>query len=200
MEYGLTAAYGSLTVLDAGLVLSHDVPLAGLTTNTLYHFRVLSSDAAGNPALSADGTFTTSADITAPVISAVAVGSLTISSAAVSWTTDEAANSQVEYGLTAAYGSLTVLDAGLVLAHDVPLAGLTAGTLYHFRVLSSDAAGNPALSADGTFTTTAAAAGVATIENGHSSGDSCGLGSAISLLAMFLLMSLRLSAGKRRLG
>ena len=200
VEYGLTAAYGSLTVLDAGLVLSHDVPLAGLTTNTLYHFRVLSSDAAGNPALSADGTFTTSADLRAPVISAVAVGSLTISSAAVSWTTDEAASSQVEYGLTAAYGSLTVLDAGLVLAHDVPLAGLTAGTLYHFRVLSSDAAGNPALSADGTFTTTAAAAGVATIENGHSSGDSCGLGSAISLLAMFLLMSLRLSAGKRRLG
>src|SRR5206468_7054954 len=42
-------------------------------------------------------------------------------------------------------------------SHSVGLSGLTASTLYHYRVKSKDAAGNLAVSADFTFTTSAAA-------------------------------------------
>src|SRR5439155_3234534 len=62
------------------------------------------------------------------------------------------------YGPTAAYGSFSALDGALVTAHSRVLAGLAAGTAYHYRVRSRDAAGNLAVSADLSFTTPPATA------------------------------------------
>jgi Ca2+-binding RTX toxin-like protein len=59
----------------------------------------------------------------------------------------------VEYGPTTAYGSASGLDTNPITAHAVTVTGLAAGTLYHFRVSSRDAAGNLAVSADFTLTT-----------------------------------------------
>ena len=101
------------------------------------------------------------ADTTAPIASAVGVSGVGQGSATVSWTTNEAADTQVEYGLTASYGATTALSATLTTAHSAPLSGLAAGTLYHYRVRSKDAAGNLGVSADATFTTAAAAPVVA---------------------------------------
>ena len=58
----------------------------------------------------------------------------------------------MDYGLTSAYGA-TAGDAGLVTSHSVTLTGLTAGTLYHYQVNSSDGSGNNASESDATFTT-----------------------------------------------
>jgi hypothetical protein len=60
---------------------------------------VRSRDAAGNLATSGDGVFLTLAavDTTEPVISAVAASSITTASAVVNWTTNEPADTQVEY-------------------------------------------------------------------------------------------------------
>ncbi|PYQ11177.1 MAG: hypothetical protein DMF80_22465, partial [Acidobacteria bacterium] len=96
-------------------------------------------------------------DTTPPVISAVGVSGVGATGATVTWTTDEPADSQVEYGPTSSYGSSTTLDGSLVASHSQALAGLTAATLYHYRVKSTDAAGNPAVSADSTFTTSSLA-------------------------------------------
>jgi hypothetical protein len=92
-------------------------------------------------------------DTTPPVISAVAAASVTTSGATITWTTNEVSNSDVEYGLTTAYGTLGTLNQTLVTSHSVTLAGLTGGTLYHYRARSQDAAGNLGLSGDFTFTT-----------------------------------------------
>jgi exopolysaccharide biosynthesis protein len=56
--------------------------------------------------------------------------------ATVSWTTPEDATSQVEYGLTPSYGTLSPLDSTLVTNHTVGLSGLTPGRVYYYRVLS----------------------------------------------------------------
>jgi chitodextrinase len=64
-----------------------------------------------------------------------------------------AATSQVEYGPTAAYGTLSPLDPTLVTSHAVTLGGLASGT-YSFRVRSRDVAGNEGLGANGTFALT----------------------------------------------
>src|SRR5438093_1036004 len=77
------------------------------------------------------------------------------SAATVTWTTDEASDSQVEYGATSAYGQMSVLASVLVSSHSVGLSGLSASTLYHYRVKSRDAVGNLAVSGDITFTTLA---------------------------------------------
>ena len=92
-------------------------------------------------------------DPTAPVISGVVATAQGATGATVSWTTDEAATSQVEYGPTAAYGAQTALDGALVTQHGQALLGLTPDTAYHFRVLSRDGAGNETRSPDGGFRT-----------------------------------------------
>ena len=93
------------------------------------------------------------ADTTPPAISAVAENGITATGATVTWLTDEASNSQVEYGTTTAYGSASALDATLLASHSVVLAGLAPGTLFHARVRSLDNAGNLGMSGDVTFTT-----------------------------------------------
>ncbi|MEM3738881.1 MAG: fibronectin type III domain-containing protein [Thermoplasmata archaeon] len=153
VEYGTTTAYGQ-TAIGANGVTAHSVTLLGLSASTTYHFRVKSADAAGNTAVSSDHTFTTlsAGDTTPPVISNVAVINITSNSAVVLWTTDEPSSSIVEYGATTSYGQ-TASGVGGVTSHSVSLSGLTASTLYHFRVKSADAAGNLATSSDYTFTT-----------------------------------------------
>src|SRR5207253_1956453 len=103
-------------------------------------------------ATSVDSTFTTS-DVTPPVISGVAVASVGGTSATIQWTTNEASDSQVEYGLTASYGSTTTLDPTLGTSHTVTVGGLSGSTTYQYRVKSKDAAGNLATSVDSTLTT-----------------------------------------------
>ena len=151
VEYGTTQAYGQWTTLNPTRVTAHSQGLSGLTSETLYHYRVKSKDAAGNLAVSGDFTFTT-ADGTAPVISNVA-SFITTTTATITWTTNENSDSQVEYGTTQAYGQLTTLNPTRVTAHSQGLSGLTPGTLYHYRVKSKDATGNLAVSGNFIFTT-----------------------------------------------
>jgi hypothetical protein len=98
-------------------------------------------------------------DTTAPLISAVNASGVTSSAANITWNTNEPSDTQVEYGLTTAYGSASPLNAGMVTSHSVALAGLTASRQYHYRVKSKDAAGNLAVSNDFTFTTSASGGG-----------------------------------------
>jgi hypothetical protein len=157
VEYGTTTGYGSSTTLNTSMVTNHSQPLGGLAASTLYYYRVLSKDAAGNLATSGDFTFTTgAADTTPPTISGVAAGSITSSGATITWTTNEASDTHVEYGTTTSYGSSTTLAAAMVTSHSQALSGLAVNTLYHYRVKSRDAAGNLATSGDFTFTTATA--------------------------------------------
>jgi hypothetical protein len=158
VEYGTTTSYGTTTTLATTPVLSHSVPITGTPPLTLYHYRVKSRNTAGLLTTSGDNTFTTTAvtDTTPPVISAITATSITDTGATITWTTDEASDSQVEYGLTTSYGSTTTLNATMVTSHSVPITGTAATTLYHYRVKSRNAAGLLTTSGDNTFTTTAA--------------------------------------------
>jgi chitodextrinase len=88
-----------------------------------------------------------SVDSTPPVISNVSTTPVQ-NSVNVDWTTNEAADTQVEYGATSSYGQSTALDGTLATSHSQFISGLVAGNTYHFRVRSRDAAGNLGLSGD----------------------------------------------------
>ena len=88
-----------------------------------------------------------------PVISNVAVNSITTTGAVVTWTTNVTSTTQVEYGTTTGYGNITALNSSLVTSHSQALAALTAGTLYHYRAHSKDSSGVESISGDFTFTT-----------------------------------------------
>jgi len=127
-------------------------------SNGSHTLTAVARDAAGNSRTSSGVTVTV--DNAAPAISGVAASNITSSGATISWTTNEASDTQVEYGTSRSYGSTSALNAALVTSHSQNLSGLTAGTLYHYRVRSRDAAGNLAISGDFTFTTAAATAQV----------------------------------------
>jgi sugar lactone lactonase YvrE len=75
------------------------------------------------------------------------------SSAIVYWTTTAPSSSQVAYGLTPAYGSLTVLDPTLVTNHAALLTGLTSNSLYYFQISSATIA--TTATTNGTFSANA---------------------------------------------
>jgi len=152
VEYGITTAYGSSTALDSTLVTGHSVAVGGLTPAMQYHYRVKSAAPGTALAVSADLTFIT-ATPPPPVISSVAASTVTASTATITWTTDTASDTTVEYGTTTAYGA-SASTPGLVTSHTQGLIGLSSSTLYHYRVKSKDAYGQVSASADATFTTT----------------------------------------------
>ena len=126
--------------------------------NGSHTLTAVARDCSGNTATSTGVAVTTSnVDTTPPIISSVAASEIQTTAATIGWTTNEPADSQVEYGLTTAYGSSTTLNTGKITSHAVPVNNLTPGTLYNFRVKSRDVAGNLATSANFTFTTTAVA-------------------------------------------
>ena len=154
VNYGTTTAYGSQSALNSSLVTTHSVTLTGLTLGTTYNFDVVSANASNTSVTSGNFTFATTA-APAPVISAVTATSITSTSATITWTTDQASSSQVNYGATTSYGLQTPNNTTLVTAHSVTLSGLNPGTAYNFDVVSANASNASATSGNFTFSTSA---------------------------------------------
>jgi len=66
VEYGLTTSYGNSST-NASMVTSHSIALSRLSANTLYNYRVKSTDASNNTATSGNFTFTTAATALLPI-------------------------------------------------------------------------------------------------------------------------------------
>jgi hypothetical protein len=98
------------------------------------------SAAAGNYAA------TYAVDGTPPVISAVNATPGSGGTATVTWTTNEASDSRVDYGTSAGSLNQSATNAALVTSHSIPLTGLAPSTTYYYRVTSADAASNAATS------------------------------------------------------
>lgn len=85
-------------------------------------------------------------------------GSLT---ATITWNTWSNATSQVEYGISTNYGTLTPLETNLATSHTVTLSNLSPLTRYYFRVFSLEGSNLHSAACVGTpFTTTNFAGGV----------------------------------------
>ncbi|HAI98792.1 TPA: hypothetical protein DCL30_04650 [Candidatus Peribacteria bacterium] len=142
---------GTTTTPPATTVTSSATPTTHSANATPIASRRRGGGGSGNQTSSTASTAAT--DNTAPVISSISSGTPGATSVTITWTTDESADSQIDYGATSAYGTTTTLDSTLTTSHSVTISGLTAETLYHFRVRSTDASGNLAVSADQNVTT-----------------------------------------------
>lgn len=80
-------------------------------------------------------------------ITNVTVQSVTRNSALISWHTNLSASSQVDYGVTTAYGQ-TETDAAQVTLHQVALTNLSPGVEYFFKVSSGNVSYPPAVDAE----------------------------------------------------
>jgi hypothetical protein len=147
-DSGFSGITGSATA--ASTTYTHTVTLADGT----WYFRVRATDAVGNES-SFSSTGSAVVDLEGPIISSIAA-TPTDTTVEITWTTDEASSSQINYGTTISYGSDTALEdtSPRVTSHSVEITGLTDCTEYHYRVRSIDSVGNESVSTDETFTTT----------------------------------------------
>lgn len=166
LGYDLHGLYQVNPLLSDTYVPTSGSPAIAAGANlTSADISTLDSDFAGNARPSTGawdiGAYQCTGDCNAspdpgPVISGISTSTVSSSSATVIWTTDESASSQVQYGTDTSYGSESSLSSSLVTSHSVVLSGLSAGTTYHYRVISTDGSGVTSTSSDQTFTTSTA--------------------------------------------
>src|SRR6185503_1635555 len=97
--------------------------------------------------------FVASAVAATPSISNVTTSNMLTNSVTIGWQTDIAADTQIEYGTTTAYGSSTTLNGALVTTHSQSITGLQTNQLYNYRVKSRDITGELAMSGNRTLIT-----------------------------------------------
>ncbi len=158
LDYGTDTGTLDQSATDAALTTSHSLQISGLTASTTYYYRVTSADAADNtttspsPESEAPASFTSGApDTTPPVISSVNAVPGANGSATITWNTDEAADSRVDYGIVSGAPDLNSSDPAALTSHSISLTGLTPGTTYYYTVTSKDASNNSASSAEAGF-------------------------------------------------
>ncbi len=137
--------------INVGNVTTYNV--SGLTEGLIYYFAVTAIDSSGNESEYSNevNKYVESIDSQPPVISGVYADNITRSSATINWTTDEAGDTQVEYGTTPSYGYITSPDSMLVNTH-IENISVAPSTEYFYRVLSRDVSGNLAVSGSYVFT------------------------------------------------
>ncbi len=135
----------------------HEIILKDMIDETEYTIIVKGKDAAGNEAKSTSRQIKTAADLRPPEIinanvetTIVGVGENARAQIIISWDTDEAASSQIEYGegTNGQYTSSSQEDGSLTFNHSLTIPGLTPSKIYHFRIISKDKNGNKGLSQD----------------------------------------------------
>lgn len=76
-----------------------------------------------------------------PAVSNVQTTDITASGATLTWQTDEAADSRVEFGTSPDLGDFSAFDAGLTTSHSIHIDTLQQNTRHYFRVRSANANG-----------------------------------------------------------
>jgi hypothetical protein len=139
--------------LDVELKTEHEISISELQPNRRYGMIITGRDAIGNQAESDEYQFTTAADSRPPAISNIKVetrvsntstGEQAQTQLIITWDTDEEATSQIEYGEGAngTYTQRSLVDDNLTFNHLVIVNNLRPSSVYHFRVVSADSAGN----------------------------------------------------------
>ena len=124
-----------------------------LTENITYYFTVTAYDTSGNESVYSNeaSQLIQSPDTTPPVISIIFADNITADSADINWTTDENADSQIEYGTSIAYGNTTTLNSSLITSHIQTLSFLssTGEATLAWSAPTTSADGSPLTDLDG---------------------------------------------------
>jgi hypothetical protein len=162
-QYGTSETYGSSVPCSTppgsgSSPVAVSAPLAGLTPNSTYHFRIVATNAGGT-SYGSDGTFKTLPN--PPVVATEVASEAAPRSARLHATVDpeggEVSECLFQYGTSEAYGSYASCSAlpgsgTSPVAVSSTVAGLTPGNTYHFRILATNAGGT-SYGSDATFKT-----------------------------------------------
>jgi hypothetical protein len=162
-QYGTTTSYGLTTALQSQAGSSYrniSANISGLLASTTYHFRIVATNSAGTT-YGADRVFTTLSATGPPVVTTNPVSYIASFSANLNGTVDPhglTTTVHFQYGTTTSYGltSAILTESGNTYRNVAAgIAGLSANTTYHFRIVATNSAGT-IYGADGVFTTLSA--------------------------------------------
>ena len=159
----------SSTVFDQSNLAGTSVQVNGLLNNTVYYWRVQSSNGTDNSAYSSSWSFTTIAAPQLPAVpTLVSPADLATNVAlnpTLSWNTAANATSYHAQVSTQSNFSSTVFDQSSIAGTSVQVNGLLNNTVYYWRVQSSNGTDNSAYSSSRSFTTVSASGGNSLVGN-----------------------------------
>ena len=152
LEYGTTTAYGSSAPCtpspgSGASPAAISASISGLTVNTTYHFRVMATNAGGTSRGADEATRTLPNPPTVETKAASSVAQITASlNATVNPDGGEVTECRFEYGTTTGYGSSAPCTSPpgsgtSAVAVSASITGLSANTVYHFRIVAKNAGG-----------------------------------------------------------
>ena len=151
--WGATPEALSNVVLSAANGESHSVTVGGLSSDTVYYFQAISSDALGLTKASEVVAIRTKAVVVVPPplpsweITGFA-GVATLTSVTMNWNTDAyATTAKLLWGTSSNALTNVVNKAGSATSHSVLVEGLTADTIYYFQAVNTDDKGQEKSSA-----------------------------------------------------
>ncbi len=161
-EYGTTTSYGSTITANqspvtGGTNTNVNASISALTVGSTHHYRVKAVNSLGT-SYGSDMTFTTLGAV--PTASTTAITIITTTGATVNGIVNAnyfSTTVSFEYGLTTGYGSTATATPSTVTGNtstnvSTSITGLTVGTNYHYRVVSTNSLGTTNGN-DRTFTT-----------------------------------------------
>jgi len=157
VDYGVEPGKYWSPVKSKDYVLVHNITLTDFHDETTYYYRVRSKDKSPshNENISKEYSFTTKPPIDnkpPKILTGPNLLEMGEDTATIIWTTNEASDSQVQFGTTTDYGQIAN-DTSLIFEHMIILTDLMPSTTYHYKVNSKDASGNLVESGDYTFLT-----------------------------------------------
>jgi hypothetical protein len=156
VQVSASPAFDVLAIDSPGLT-GTSLFVTGLNANTLYYWRVCAANLAGEGAFSAVCDFTTASALAlAPAL--LSPANLAIDqplALTLSWAASANATSYNLQVATSSTFATPLVQAAGVTATSFPLSGLSAGTVYYWRVSASNASGTSDWSAAQQFTTAA---------------------------------------------
>jgi len=162
-QYGTTTSYGSTTSSQTKTGSTYQnvaANISGLTASTTYHFRIVATNSAGTR-YGSDRTFTTLSATGPPVVITNSATLIASFSATLNGSVDPhglTTTVYFQYGTTTGYGLTTAIQSKTGNAYQnvaANISGLTASTIYHFRIVATNSAGT-VYGSDRTFTTLSA--------------------------------------------
>jgi len=148
-QYGPTTNYGSTTpaqTRNGNTYQSVSANVSGLAASATYHFRIVATNSGGTR-YGSDTSFTTLSATGAPIVATNPATNIASSSASLNGAVDPHGLSTTvhfHYGTTTSYGSATVSQTKTGNTYQnvhADITGLTAGTIYHFRIVGTNSAG-----------------------------------------------------------
>ncbi len=147
LSFSITTAAGSRNLRGMLPTLAAVGQLTGITRNAIpitYSTETIKGiEYAFFPAEDGDYVASYLIDTTPPLITTIVATPHGDGTATITWTTNEPADSRVDYGTDPGLLDLSEASGSLVTSHSITLMGLTANATYHYRVTSEDGAGNP---------------------------------------------------------